>query len=70
MGGCIFGVTAIRRTLGSSVAGSGQVCRTDGYEHDRVRKDSWRYRDWVVRAINADMPYDEFVSKQLMGRRS
>lgn len=26
---------------------------------------AWRYRDWVVRALNEDMPYDEFVRKQL-----
>jgi hypothetical protein len=47
-----------------------RYAETDGFEHDRVRKDAWRYRDWVVRAINADMPYDEFVSKQLMGEES
>ncbi|MGZ0169595.1 MAG: DUF1553 domain-containing protein, partial [Planctomycetales bacterium] len=28
---------------------------------------AWRYRDWVVRAINADMPYDEFTRQQIAG---
>lgn len=27
----------------------------------------WQYRDWVIRAINADMPYDQFISMQLAG---
>ena len=26
---------------------------------------AWRYRDWIIDAINADMPYDRFVSLQL-----
>lgn len=38
---------------------------TDGYEHDKTRPEAWRYRDWVVAAFNADMPYDEFVTLQL-----
>jgi cytochrome c553/mono/diheme cytochrome c family protein len=28
---------------------------------------AWRYRDWVVRAINTDMPYDEFARQQIAG---
>ena len=34
---------------------------------DKVRVHSWRYRDFVIRAFNADMPYDEFLTKQLAG---
>lgn len=45
----------------------GRFAETDGFEHDRVRKDAWRYRDWVIRAINEDMPYDLFIEKQLAG---
>jgi hypothetical protein len=37
-----------------------------GYEADRFR-DMWRYRDWVVDALNADRPYDRFVTEQLAG---
>ena len=28
---------------------------------------SWRYRDWVIDAFNADMPYDQFLTEQLAG---
>jgi hypothetical protein len=38
-----------------------------GFEYDRDRPDSWRYRDWVVRAFTNDMPYDEFVRLQIAG---
>ena len=44
-----------------------RFAETDGYEHDHVRPDAWRYRDWVIKAINNDMPYDEFVRLQLAG---
>ncbi|MCA8998554.1 MAG: DUF1553 domain-containing protein, partial [Planctomycetaceae bacterium] len=37
-----------------------------GYEKDRPRS-IWPYRDWVIRAINADMPYDQFTVEQLAG---
>jgi len=40
---------------------------TNGFELDAERPDAWRYRDWVVSALNADMPYDRFVSLQLAG---
>lgn len=39
---------------------------TTGFEHDPNR-DIWPYRDWVIRAFNADLPYDEFTIKQLAG---
>jgi hypothetical protein len=34
---------------------------------DYVRTHAWRYRDWVVRALNADMPYDRFLQLQIAG---
>lgn len=37
---------------------------SDGFEKDKPRF-VWFYRDWVVRALNADMPYDQFLLKQL-----
>ncbi|MBD3672879.1 MAG: DUF1549 domain-containing protein [Planctomycetaceae bacterium] len=40
---------------------------SDGYEKDRPRPNAWRYRDWVIRAINEDMPYDTFTIEQLAG---
>ncbi|MDA7617840.1 MAG: PSD1 and planctomycete cytochrome C domain-containing protein [Verrucomicrobiota bacterium] len=39
---------------------------TRGYEKDKHR-DIWRYRDWVIDAFNADMPYDRFTLEQLAG---
>lgn len=39
---------------------------TNGYEKDRPRT-IWPYRDWVVGAINKDMPYDQFTVEQLAG---
>ena len=40
---------------------------TDGFEVNAERQGAWRYRDWVIEAFNRDMPYDEFVKKQLAG---
>jgi hypothetical protein len=40
---------------------------TDGFEHDVERPDAWKYRDWVIDALNADLPYDQFLSQQLAG---
>jgi len=40
---------------------------SQGFERDRMRPSAWRYRDWVVRALNDDMPYDKFVRLQIAG---
>jgi hypothetical protein len=40
---------------------------SDGFEYDQARYDAWRYRDWVVEALNEDVPYDQFVRWQLAG---
>ncbi|HEX5270070.1 MAG TPA: DUF1549 domain-containing protein, partial [Gemmataceae bacterium] len=39
---------------------------TNGYEKDRPRS-IWPYRDWVIRALNADMPFDRFAVEQIAG---
>ncbi len=44
-----------------------RFAETDGFEHDLVRPNAWRYRDWVIEALNRDMPFDRFVSLQLAG---
>jgi len=38
-----------------------------GYERDDVRPNAWRYRDWVIDAINRDLPHAEFAIRQLAG---
>ncbi len=39
---------------------------TNGYEKDRERS-IWPYRDWVIHALNSDMPFDRFTIEQLAG---
>lgn len=39
---------------------------SDGFEKDKPRF-VWMYRDWVINALNADMPYDEFLVEQIAG---
>ncbi|MDB6033158.1 MAG: Planctomycete cytochrome, partial [Verrucomicrobiales bacterium] len=39
---------------------------TNGYEKDRNRN-IWPYRDWVIRALNSDMPFDKFTIAQIAG---
>ena len=36
-----------------------------GFESDLYYRNSWRYRDWVIRWFNDDRPYDEFVKAQI-----
>ena len=40
---------------------------THGFERDQRRDNAWRYRDWVIRALNADQPYGEFLRDQIAG---
>ena len=40
---------------------------SDGYEKDNNRPDAWRYRDWVIDAINEDLPFDQFTIQQFAG---
>ncbi len=40
---------------------------TDGFEFDAIRPNAWRYRDWVIAATDADLPYADFVRRQLAG---
>jgi hypothetical protein len=40
---------------------------TNGYERDATRPNTWRYRDYVIRAFNDDKPFDRFVLEQLAG---
>ncbi|MHC4875738.1 MAG: DUF1553 domain-containing protein [Planctomycetota bacterium] len=40
---------------------------SQGFERDKLRENSWPYRDWVINAFNSDIPYDEFVRLQVAG---
>ncbi len=40
---------------------------SSGYEFDADRGGAHHYRDWVIKAVNADMPYDEFLRLQVAG---
>lgn len=39
---------------------------SNGFQADQIRS-SWAYRDWVIDALNANMPYDQFTIEQLAG---
>ena len=38
-----------------------------GFRGDPLRPHAWRYRDWVINALNADMPFDQFTIEQMAG---
>ncbi len=40
---------------------------SNGFETNTVRATAWPYRDWVIKALNDDLPYDQFVYAQLAG---
>jgi hypothetical protein len=40
---------------------------TFGSEHDYLNPHAWRYRDYLIRAFNADLPYNRFIQEQIAG---
>ena len=67
--------TVVDRLLGSPHYGerwarlwldAARYADSDGYEKDKLRQ-VWFYRDWVVKAINRDLPFDRFVVEQIAG---
>jgi hypothetical protein len=36
-------------------------------DEDRIRPNAWRYRDYVIRSLNSDKPYDQFLTEQIAG---
>ncbi|MDG2220360.1 MAG: DUF1549 domain-containing protein, partial [Rubripirellula sp.] len=40
---------------------------SNGFEYNQPRNNAWPYRNWVVDALNDNMPYDEFVRHQIAG---
>jgi hypothetical protein len=44
-----------------------RYAESDGYNQDAYRPSAWTYRDYVIKSLNADKPYDQFVREQLAG---
>ena len=44
-----------------------RFAESDGFEYDTHRSEAWQYRDYVIRALAADKPYDQFLTEQLAG---
>ncbi len=44
-----------------------RFAETAGYNHDPVRPLAWKYRDYVVRSFNQDVPYNRFLCQQIAG---
>ncbi len=44
-----------------------RYAETEGFKLDKLRPEAYRYRDYVIRACNDDLPYDRFVRQQLAG---
>ncbi|HKQ90260.1 MAG TPA: DUF1553 domain-containing protein [Blastocatellia bacterium] len=44
----------------------GRYADSNGYEKDNLRV-AWKYRDWVIDALNKDMPFDQFTVEQIAG---
>ena len=44
-----------------------RFAESQGFERDAIRDHAWPYRDYVVRSLNSDKPYDRFVREQIAG---
>jgi cytochrome c553 len=44
-----------------------RYAETLGHEYDYPNPNAWRYRDYVIRAFNADVPYDQFAIEHIAG---
>lgn len=40
---------------------------SNGYERDAAKPEVWRYRDYVIRSFNSDLPFDRFILEQMAG---
>ncbi|RMG39217.1 MAG: DUF1549 domain-containing protein, partial [Planctomycetota bacterium] len=44
-----------------------RFAESNGFERDRIRRNFWRYRDYVIASFNANTPFDVFATEQLAG---
>ena len=44
-----------------------RYAESEGFKADETRPNAWRYRDYVIRSLNSDKPYDRFVQEQIAG---
>lgn len=44
-----------------------RYAQTNSFERDGLKPNAWKYRDYVIRSLNADKPYDQFLREQLAG---
>ncbi len=44
-----------------------RFAESEGFEYDRHLPGAWRFRDYVIRSLNDDKPYDQFIREQLAG---
>ena len=44
-----------------------RFAESTGRERNFTFPEAWRYRDWVIAALNADQPYDQFIREQIAG---
>lgn len=40
---------------------------SNGYERDAAKPEVWKYRDYVIRSLNADLPFNRFIQEQIAG---
>ena len=44
-----------------------RFAETNGHEYDNEKLDAWRYRDYLIRAFNQDLPYNQFIREHIAG---
>ena len=44
-----------------------RYAESEGFEYDNILPGMWRYRDYVIRSLNDDKPFDRFLTEQLAG---
>src|SRR5438876_9261375 len=44
-----------------------RYAESEGFKADEIRPNAWRYRDYVIKSLNNDKPYDRFIKEQIAG---